>query len=328
MPTPKPIETIFQKGRIDADDTLDLRRLVYGDDGAISADEAEWLFRLNDRCDGDCEAWPVLFVEALTDFIVHQAHPEGHISDENAKWLVDRISQSGVVKSRTELDLLVKVLEAADSSPDDLERFALEQVKHGVLNGSGPARNGGELEAGRIGEAEVELLRRILYAYAGNSAMAIGRKEAEVLFDISDATADAENHPSWPDLFVKSIANYLMALSGYRVPTREQALRREEWLNDTEVDIGGFFQRAFSGGLSAILGSYKHEDSLEKTRYQEMKTEVAANERITEDEARWLIDRIQRDGLMHQNERALLRFIRDESPDIHPDLQKLIDQVA
>jgi len=328
MATPEPINSIFQKGRIDAEDALDLRRLVYTGDGAISADEAEWLFRLNDRCDGECDAWPDLFVEALTDYIVNQTFPERHISEENARWLIDRISQSGIVKSRTELELLVKVLEVAQSSPESLERFALDQVRRGALFGTGPTRVGVDLEPGRIGEGEVDLLRRILYAYGGGRAIAISRSEAEALFDIADATVDEDNHPSWADLFVKAIANYLMALSGYRVPTREEALKREAWLADTEVNVSGFFRRAFSGGLSGVLDAYKPREPETKVRFDEMQSEIAANEHITAEEADWLIERIQGDGIMHENERALLRFIRDESPQIDPSLKKLIDKVA
>jgi hypothetical protein len=35
-----------------------------------------------------------------------------------------------------------------------------------------------------------------------------------------------------------------------------------------------------------------------------------------------------RDGALHDNEKALLRFIRDEAPSIHPSLKSLIAKAA
>jgi hypothetical protein len=70
----------------------------------------------------------------------------------------------------------------------------------------------------------------MLYAFGGDGNIAVTQQEASVLFDINDATAETENHPAWSDLFVKALANFLMATSGYQVPTRQEALRREAWL--------------------------------------------------------------------------------------------------
>jgi len=35
-----------------------------------------------------------------------------------------------------------------------------------------------------------------------------------------------------------------------------------------------------------------------------------------------------RDGVLHDNEKALLRFIRDEAPSVHPSLKSLIAKAA
>ncbi|TIX74634.1 MAG: hypothetical protein E5V27_33095, partial [Mesorhizobium sp.] len=100
------------------------------------------------------------FVEAVTDFIVHQEKPAGYISQDNADWLVRAISRDGMVDSRTELELLVHVLEKAKSSPNGLCVYALAQVANAVLDGKGPLMHDGKLVPGLIAKAEVELLRR------------------------------------------------------------------------------------------------------------------------------------------------------------------------
>ncbi|TGV74241.1 hypothetical protein EN788_71090, partial [Mesorhizobium sp. M2D.F.Ca.ET.145.01.1.1] len=84
------------------------------------------------------------------DYIVHQEKPSGYISQENADWLVRTISRDGMVDSRTELELLVHVLEEAKSSPSRLCVYALEQVAHAVVDGKGPLMIGGVLVPGLI----------------------------------------------------------------------------------------------------------------------------------------------------------------------------------
>ena len=176
---PEALQRMAGVGRISAEDVLTLRRKVFTD-GVVQPREAEWLFALNDTCHDNAPEWPAFFVEALVDYTVHQAEPHGYVSPENGQWLVDRISRSGVVKTRTELELLLKVLEQSRQSPDSLVGFALSQVKVAVVEGSGPVRSGASLQPGRIGKAEVELLRRILYAAGGDGNIAVTRTEADI----------------------------------------------------------------------------------------------------------------------------------------------------
>ena len=84
--------------------------------------------------------------------------------------------------------MLVNVVDKARWSPQSLVTFALEQVKRAVLNGDGPLRAGRPSSAGTINEAEVELLKRILYAFGGDGSIGITRAEAEVLFVIDEGT--------------------------------------------------------------------------------------------------------------------------------------------
>ncbi|RUW72024.1 hypothetical protein, partial [Mesorhizobium sp. M1E.F.Ca.ET.063.01.1.1] len=241
-----PVAGLTSKNCITAEDVTMLRREVFAD-GVVSRGEAEALFALDQTARDKCPEWALFFVEAVTDYIVYQEKPEGYISEENAGWLVRTISRDGMVDSRTELELLVHVLEEAKSSPSQLSAYALEQVANAVIAGKGPLMLGGNLVPGLIAEAEVDLLRRILYAYGGHGNIAVTKAEAEILFRINDRTAAASNDPSWNDLFVKAIANYVMCSAGYEPPTREVALRHETFLEHAEPEIGGFFSRMVSG---------------------------------------------------------------------------------
>ncbi|MGI9462898.1 MAG: hypothetical protein ACR2OM_03110 [Aestuariivirgaceae bacterium] len=319
------LDKLIARGEIGADDVLMLRRSMNGDDHRISVEEAEALFKINDACEGRGNEWPDFFAEAIVDFLVNQGDPRGYVSDAHADWFIANISSSGVVKTTTELEALVKILEAAHQAPEKLETFAMEQVKLAVMSGQGPTRRGEDLQPGHIGRAEVELLRRVLYACGSDQAVAISRKEAELLFDINDAVADVTNDASWPDLFVKAIANYLMASRGFQPPSRQEALRRESWLDDNTTDVGGFFGKILAGGLRGIVSSY-NDDSEAKLKQQQ--TDIAVSETVTADEAGWLADRIGRDGQFADAEKALLIFINTESPNIHPSLKPLLEKVA
>lgn len=321
---PAAVASVSDKASVTPDDVLVLRREVFGD-GVVSDAEAEMVFRLNEQWTETCTEWSDFFVEVMTDYIVEQAVPCGYISPSNARWLIANISRDGRVETRSELELLIKALERAKSSPERLVEFALEQVKIGVLHGEGPVGRSAALEPGRIGEPEVALLRRILYAFAGDGNIAITRAEAEILFDLNDATREADNHPAWSDLFVKAVANFLMAASGYVVPCRQEALRREAWLDDRS-GVSGFMSQMLAGGLRGIWDAYRRDEDEERyARLFGRETMIREAEAVTAPEADWLAKRIGRDGVVHENEKALLTFIREESPQIHPALRPLID---
>ncbi|MES0131166.1 hypothetical protein NKJ76_20605 [Mesorhizobium sp. M0029] len=237
-----PVAGLASKDRITAEDVVMLRREVFAD-GVVTRGEAEALFALDATATDKCPQWPEFFVEAVTDYIVHQEKPAGYISEDNAGWLIQTISRDGMVDSVTELELLVHVLERAKSSPGRLSAYALEQVANAVVDGKGPLMLGGALVPGLVAKAEVDLLRRILHAYGGDGNIAITRVEAEVLFQINEQTAAAHNDPSWNDLFVKALANFVMCSAGYEAPTRDVALRRDSFLDQVEPEIGGFFSR-------------------------------------------------------------------------------------
>ena len=138
------------------------------------------------------------------------------------------------------------------------------------------------------------------------------------------------NDPAWSDLFVKAIANFMMAASGYAAPSREEALRSEAWLDKPSGGIADFFGKMAAGGLRGVFAAYREpstEDAFAE-RNKLVEAGAAAAQVVTAEEAEWLARRMGRDGVLHDNEKALLRFIRDEAPSVHPSLQSLIAKAA
>lgn len=314
---------------VDAD-VLQLRQTVFAD-GVVQRREAEALFALDRAVAEKSGSWVSFFVEAVTDYLVNVEAPRGYISKDNAQWLIRTISSNGVVDTVTELEVLLRTMEKGESMPASLSGFALAQVKHAVVEGEGPLAKGRTCVKGVVTADDVAMLRRILYSFSGGGALGVSREEAEVLFDINDATADADNDASWSELFSKAIGFSLMAAGGHAPQSREKALAREEWLADDSVNIAGFFSNMFANGLSGVRDAMAAPDSVEavyKERNEAFERKNSIAEKIDAEEAAWLIDRIGRDGKLHENELALIAFLKAESDHLHPSLKPLLDKVA
>ena len=320
---------ICARGVLTSADVAAIRRGYYRD-GIIAEGEADALFALEQNCRNQPREWGTLFVEALTDYLVHQVKPEGYLTADNAAWLTERISAGGKIQTRNEFDLLIKVLEEARWAPGSLTALALSQVRDGIVDGTGPLRLGPSKPAqGVVTAADVIELRRILYAGGGDGNIGITRAEAEVLMDISDAVDEALSDASWIDLYTKAIANHLMAAAGHMPPTREEALRQATWL-EAEPDLGGFFGEMVHSGLSGVWSGLR-TPSLEDMALARVEAETRAilvSEQITAPEASWLASRISRDGRISEAERALLGFITHNCPKVDPSLERLLASVT
>lgn len=301
-------ERLKAAGTISAKDTLALRRQMWPD-GRIELDEAELVFALNDSVANASREWTDFFVEALCDFVVCQQLPKGYVDEDKAEWLMARIARDGKVDSLGELELLVKVLECASNVPDSLRAFALVQIERVVVSGEGPTRDGGSLGAGAISASEVKLLRRMIFAQAGDGALEVTAPEAEFLFRIKDATLTGDNAPEWKTLFVQCVGNHLMAYNSYRPLARETAARLDAFMNDSRVNIGGFIGKVAQATVSGEGLKAWQADQAKPFDHQAAATAAHA---VTGNETSWLKGRLDADGALDPLERALLDFIAEE----------------
>jgi hypothetical protein len=320
-------------GRIDADDVSRMRREIFSD-GIVGAPEAEALLTLNNQIADQSPEEPV-FPGGPDRLSRTPGAPAGHISDENAVWLVDRISRDGKVESRNELELLVKVLETAQTTPGPLILCAAPGRGRRVDGRGGRWPRAGQLEKGVINAEEAGLMRRILHAMSSPGGIGISRDEAELLFMLNDKSAHEKNDPAWNDLFVRAIANYVLGYSRHALATREEARRQQTFLDSNTPGLSGMIAGMFSGGLSGIAdalrdpgGLFDDGETAARARNEAFEAGARDAERVEATEARWLVDRIGKDGSMHDNERALLKFIGETASDIHDDLKPLLAKVA
>lgn len=321
---PDAVQAILNAHKITEADVLTLRRLYYAD-GGIGDAEAKQLFALNAAAREADPAWDVLFVEALTDYCVHQVEPRGYVTDEKARWLIAQVVHDGHIEAARELELLVCILQKSTASPPALAAFVLKAVRDCVLAGSGPLRGRTPDFRPKVCAQDVDVMRRAVFAFGAGGNVSVTREEAELLCDINDATAHAVNDPAWPDFFAKAIGNHLMMAATFTPAPRETAAAREKWLDDQSSSAGGFFGRMATGLKGVFSGDAK---DIWAEREKARDDAIAAAAPVTLDEAAWLASRLNRDGTLSAAEEALVRFVKADGAPIHTSLQPLFARVA
>jgi hypothetical protein len=291
-------------GAITAEEILALRRAGWAD-GVMAADEVEAVFTLNDAFAEPTAEWSDFFVEAIGEFVVNGTDPRGYVSEDNAKRLIARIDRDGALQGMTELELLVRVLERATNAPDLLKAYVLDQVERAVLTGSGPTRRGGQLSPGHVNAVEALILRRVLFAPAGDAPAAVSCAEAELLFRLKDATLEAANALEWKQMFVQGVANYLQGVASRSAQiSRERAAELEAFVADDRTRVAGFLGRMATGAPNAFGVVFGRKQS-ERDRLAELRTAEA----ITDDEQQWLDAHVHADGQIDAYEQALIAFL-------------------
>ncbi len=330
------VDDIIAKGTVSADDVLQLRRTMF-QDGLIDRREAEQVFAIDAACTEKAPEWSAFFVDALTDHVVWKVEPKKYVSDEKANFLIDHILRDGKVDGETELELLINVVHWAISCPPPLALLAMQAIRDSILEPQ-TAAYGTNRPPAVISPADVALLRKVIYAPGSPGGYTVTREEAELLVMLNDATKGTERPDSWDDLFIKAVANFLMFPGAPpHVPTAEQELGRERWLNERR-GVGGFLKDMGSSvrGLqfpmedarreADVFGKYAAQEELEKERAQ--LATAMSRESIDAGEAQWLLANIGASGPLEENEKALLTFIRRNAPQIDPTLEPLLDRAG
>ena len=325
-------EKLRASGRIEGSHAMQLRRIIYAN-GSVGHDAAKLLLGLDRACSKKDPAFAQLYVEALTDYFVWQTEPRGYVTDEGARLLIDNIGADGHIQSKTELELVLNVVHWACQCPEALVMLVLDAVRQSVLL-SRETPLGANRPRTSIGAGDVAILRKALHAPAGDGSLLVTRREAELLFTLNDATAAGGNDPKWSDFFSRAIANHLLNPAAPAiVPSRDDAARRERWLNE-RGSIGEFL----SGIGSALVRGEIPVRSVfeeicpamaardEKAAEAEAKAtaDLLHRETIDSIEAAWLAKRILQDDEIDENEHALLVFLKKEAKAIDPALKPLL----
>lgn len=330
------IEELAAKGRLTGEDVLYLRRQVFPD-GVVDRQEADVVFELDHACTVKDSSWTQFYVDALTDFYLWQSDPRGYVSEDQAQDLIDHIACDGRIARTSELELLLNIVHWATWVPEPLSVLAIAAVKDSVLDPE-TACYGSNRAPSMISPGDVAILRQVIYAPGSPGGFIVTREEADLLYDLKDATESAENAPAWHDLFVKAIGSHLLfPRNAPKVPDIETARAREAWLNERR-GIGNFLAAVGKSvaRLDVPVGeawrdidlfgaeSEKADQQKEEARLKE----ALALEVIDAEEAKWLSKRLHHDGELDEDERALLAFIKENARKIDPALQTEMDRAG
>jgi hypothetical protein len=330
---PDVVRALKGTGTISAENVLTLRREVFRD-GVVDRAEAEAVFDLDESCPGKALEWNAFYIEALTDYFVWRSEPRKYIDEAKADFLIDHVVRDGKIASATELELLVNVIHWSVSCPERLRVLALTAVRDSVLHPDAAAYGEGR-RPGVIDNADVALLTKVLYAEGGMGGITISRDEADLLFELNTKTDEAANAPAWKDLFVKGVANFLMLPQGAPVvPSASEARARERW-EESSRGVGEILKAVGQNIASLDYGRLWREADIFGGRAREVEAEHEAaalaearrREAIDEPEAKWLLDWLDADASLSDNERALLRFIKDNATATPPSLDRLFARV-
>ena len=325
------VEDLCEKGGITTEDVVQLRGHVFPD-GVVSAAEAAAVFRLDYACGAKDPEWTRFYVDALTDYFLWQSEPRGYVSDAQATQLIKEITHDGHVDESSELELLINICHWCTKCPETLALLALDAIKESVLRPE-TASYGSNRSPTVIAPGDVELIRKVIYAPGSPGGFTVTRHEAELLISLDQASAGEESAASWPDLFAKGVANALMFPRGAPVvPSAEEALRRQQWLDDRR-GVGNLLHEVGTALLTGdipfgevaedmdVFGTNAAREADQKE--QAHVTEALARETIDSEEAAWLIGRIGDTPELSEGTVRLLRFIRENSPSIDPALEPL-----
>lgn len=297
------------KNNIDSALALDCRKAIYGAGLTVRRDQAQALVTLNARALTRSRDWIDLYQEALTDYLVNQASPAGYVAENAAAWLMQALTAMGPALDESDIDMLLHVLDKADQVPPALSAYIFDQVaQHCVAGFKSKAR---------LSDADVERIRRALYAAGSADNIAVTHVEAERLFALNAEFLGAAVNPAFDALFAQAIGNAVLYEPLWRADTTRE-IRDTTWIADHGVHP---FQRIartlfhdrnvlgeMEEGLREVIsGDFASPEGAAQFN-ADLATEIRA-ERLTEDEAHWLSSLLSRDGRADPREQALFRFL-------------------
>ena len=248
-----------------------------------------------------------LLADVAVDLFIDQADPPQYISLETADWLIARI-KAHTLSYAAKIQLLSALMQYAVSLPSSLSSFLLGEVAAAVVDGQ-PGH-----PAGRLDAADVEALRRALYAADDGASLHVTRAEAEILFRIAHSCVGKAIDPGFDDLFAKAVGNHLMAIAFRGATPVADKLALEKFEN-APSSVGGFLRGMVGLSLPSeedLESPIARDEAIWRARNDEDARLRAQSEKIDQDETIWLYAHLTRRGDMTSAERRLLEFLKQE----------------
>lgn len=323
-------------GNLDARDagaTLALRRAVYAGDAAITRDEFQQLLRAGCAVGADgAREFDDLLSEAAVDLLALQVEPQKYVTQADADWLVAQLQGAQGLAWRSERAMLVGLSRVAVSLPPSLSHYIMSRFESVAIGGH-VAAGGADHAQGVVTPDDLEALRVVIFAATEGNALHVSRSEAESLFRIAHQTRASEQTPGFADFFARAIGNYLMGVAFDRGMSREDAAKVGDWLDAPAPSFGEFVGAmasgvSFDGLREAQMSVGDRTEAFFGADNEEDAALMRQSAPIDVSETQWLMTHLTRAGELTGAEKALLRFLKEESPQRTPGLDALIAEKA
>lgn len=193
---------LAEKSKFTAEDVTLIENRIFA--GGLDAPGAIATLLALEHCNaGKCPEWDAFFVQILSDHVIHTMHPLGALSEAKVEWLRRVLSRGGLISSRNELEVLVRVMEMAGPQSRMLTGFALSQVWHAIIDGEGAlaSHNRGLWTA--MGMKQLSYINRVLTALGNTKPFSL--RDAEALFDPAHNLVPDGQQTVWQE-FVAAVA--------------------------------------------------------------------------------------------------------------------------
>jgi hypothetical protein len=310
-------------------DVRGLRGEIYGASREPTRDDLDRLIALGRSSGADAD-FAELLAEVALDVLVRNVDPPGYLSDADAAWLSQRLSQGEGLACAAEFQMLERLIGHSVSVPQSLTSFAIREVETAILSGRRDGLGSTDHQPGVVTDADVEALRALAFAPTRGHSLHVDRGTAEALFDIAHATARAPNAPEFPDFFARAIGNYLMGVDFLGTPEASDAREME-----ADLDRPNGFRAFLSAALYArpdwrtateAIGDVQEDE--DRRINAQTDSAIAAQSHIGDEAGRWVLDHLTRDGELTAAEKRLLAFLRDEAASAPADLTALYPRAA
>ena len=279
------IDEICQRGSVRDSDVATLRR-TFSRDPHVGPSAIDALLRINSLARIQHPSWTDFFIATVTDYVVRELEPAGYVTAAHAGWLIARVSSGGRVRTKTEHDLLVNVIDKARWVPESLLVYTLRQIRDAVATGEGPLRIGGVLAPATLTAREIDQIRRILFAYGTEGPSTLTAAEADLLLDIDAALGGNPGNmfngelTDWTDLLVKCMTSAILGASGYVAASREETL----------------IDRSLPTAVPGTLAAYRQLSTEQRAlaRLERQRIEIITGEPVTDVDALHLAARLAR----------------------------------
>lgn len=188
---------LVEKSTINPEDIQLLVHRVFAG-GLKRHDDVATLLAIEHSRSLKCREWDGFFVETLTRHMVEQLEPVRAMNADKVELIRRSFSRGGVIGSRNEFEIVVRVVERTGAAAAELAAFALNQIHLAIVEGEGPLANRRKGLWAALDMEHLHYINRLMKALGNPDPFSI--TDAEMLFDPAQNLLNDREATAWSEL--------------------------------------------------------------------------------------------------------------------------------